>query len=241
MPIPCGRCGSDSLAEPRVQDSAYSSDDPDGDEKYPTHPPRKQIWTRPLQTLDPNEGRFEFSDDEDDEEPSTEARMDSQVSINPSLFDVVKRHAEAEKLVRECGAVPCSQQVIYDEGKHSATVPATKKNKKRKEKPITTLRRDWEEEMCGWFAVTRLHNGPGLMDRKPPSVKLPIRMEDRSGERERKRKRKVKMGRPGSSDSRAGSEMRTQIPLGFDGGSKVKVRLPRAQHLRGCVRYENLA
>ncbi|EAT81983.2 hypothetical protein HBH56_104000 [Parastagonospora nodorum] len=386
MPIPCGRCGSDSLAEPRVylrhsftatlavieeeeeeeevnnnrQDSAYSSDDPDGDEKYPTHPPRKQIWTRPLQTLDPNEGRFEFSDDEDDEEPSTEARIDSQgqsifltpvahyeqllhahapfahtaraelalitrlrgapvtladvhallhsarsimpsdlartppkllmekhkikvwfdnanvvcnrnvmsalagniayfaawdvirpieleamlthiVSINPSLFDVVKRHAEAEKLVRECGAVPCSQQVIYDEGKHSATVPATKKNKKRKEKPITTLRRDWEEEMCGWFAVTRLHNGPGLMDRKPPSVKLPIRMEDRSGERERKRKRKVKMGRPGSSDSRAGSEMRTQIPLGFDGGSKVKVRLPRAQHLRGCVRYENLA
>jgi hypothetical protein len=168
-----------------------------------------------------------------------EAMLTHMVSIYPSLFDIVKRNAEAEKWVRECCVVPCSQQVSYDEGKHSATVPATKKNKKRKEKPITMLRRDWEEEMCGWFAVTRLHNGPGLMDRKPPSVKLPIRTADRCGER--KRKRKAKAGGLGSSDSRARSEMRTQIPLGFDGGSEVKVRLPRAQHLRECVRYENLA
>jgi hypothetical protein len=115
MPVPCGHCSSDSLAELQVyvrhsftatlavieeeeddgddrQDSAYSSDDPDGDEKSRVQQsPVRQTWTRPLQTLDPNEGKFDFSDDEDDDEPSTEERMDSQ---GQSIFSAPVAHYE---------------------------------------------------------------------------------------------------------------------------------------------------
>jgi len=152
------------------------------------------------------------------------------VSMDPRLFDLVKRNLEVEAWVRRYGVVPRVDMVADVQQADFAAQPAKKKKKKqRKEKQFCTLRAEWEEEMCGWFAATRLHNGPGLMDRRVPVVQLPVLTG--GGFVKRKWKRKGKAGRFGAGDPRAGLEMRTQIPLEFGGGSKVKVRLPQVRHL----------
>lgn len=148
--------------------------------------------------------------------------------MDPQPFNMVKRNIETEKWVREYGVIPFAQQADF------APQPAKKKRKKqRKEKQIFTLRAEWEEEMCGWFAATRLHNGPGLMDRRAPVVKLPSLIYAGDGFVKRKWKRKGKVSRFGAVDPRTGVEMRTQIPLEFEGNEGVRVRLPQVRHL--CV------